>query len=236
MPVAALLPAIIGAGTAITGLLSNRGSSGGSSNSSVLPSSLDQTALSSMIGKQTGLADFFTDTGKSTLNKGGSTLQGPLDFYQSILGGDRTAMSEALAPEVAAINAQFRQPLKEAQITGRGGALAPDLEASKQSAISNLLFQERPAAADKLASIAQGLMGLGTQQMGLGANTLGQAGGELLDYNSIIRGIQAQTRGDSANMWGQLGMSLGPILQAILGGSKSSGGGWGDFKLPPIGM
>lgn len=227
MPIAALLPAIIGAGGAISSSLINHGGSSGSSSGTLLPAGLDQKGLLDLVSQQKDLGGFLQGEGRTTLGQGRQTLTQPLDFFSSLLSGDRTALNEKLAPEIAAINAQFAQPLKEATLTGRGGALASDLNASKQAAISNLMFQERPQAADKLASIAQGLMSLGTQQVGGGASILGQAGGQVLDYNSIIRGIQAQTRNDSANMFGQLGMALGPILQTILGGRGGSGSSGG---------
>lgn len=223
MPIAlALAPAIIGAGASIGTSLINKH---GSKNSSLLPPGLDQNSLKGLIGKQTGLADWFGTEGKAALQQGKDTLTQPLDFYQSLLGGDRTKIMESLQPEMAAINAQFRQPLKEATLTGRGSSLVPDLEASKQSAISNLIFSERPAAADKLTQIAQGLMGLGTQQAGLGGGILGQAAGETLDYNQLIRGLQSQHANDTANMLGSLGASLGPILAGILGGGENGSSG-----------
>ncbi len=229
MPLVAapVLAAIIGGGASIGSSLISKHKSGGGS-SSLLPPGLDTTALKGLIDKQTGLSDFLTTEGKSTLTEGHGTLLKPMDFYQKILGGDRTRIMESLAPEVAAINAQFGQPLKEATLTGRGSSLVPDLEAGKQSAISNLIFSERPQAADKLTAIAQGLMSLGTQQVGLGGNILGQAAGETLDYNSLIRGLQAQTRNDSANMLGSLGASFGPILAEILRGKMGGDEGGGD--------
>lgn len=232
MPLAALLPALIGAGASIgSTLIAKHGSK---SSSSLLPPGLDTTALTGLVGQQKDLAGFLTGEGKSTLTEGKGVLDQPLDFYQSLLGGDRTRIMESLAPEMAAINAQFRQPLKEAALTGRGSSLVPDLEGGRQSAISNLIFSERPAAADKLTSIAQGLMSLGTQQVGLGGNILGQATGEVLDYNSLIRGLQAQTRNDSANLLGSLGSSLGPLLAEILRGKIGGDAGPATPNPPKI--
>jgi hypothetical protein len=216
IPLIALLPAIIGAGGMIGSSLINK--SGKGSKTPLLPPGLDQNALLSTIGQQKDLSSFLTNEGKTTLGQGHDTLHAPLKFYGDILGGDRTAMMETLAPEIAAINAQFKAPLKEAGLTSRGSALMPDLEASRQSSISDLFFKERPAAADKLTGIAQNLMNIGTSQLGLGADTLGSAARETLDYNAIIRGIQAKGAEQSSQMFGALGNSLGPILQKILGG------------------
>jgi hypothetical protein len=238
MPIALapLIPAIIGAGASVGTSLINKSGRSGSSSSSLLPPGLDTNALSGLIGQQKDLAGFLTGEGKSMLTEGKGTLNQPMDFYQSLLGGDRTKLMESLAPEIAAINAQFRQPLKEATLTGRGSSLVPDLEGGRQSAISNLIFSGRPQAADKLTSIAQGLMSLGTQQVGMGGNVLGQAAGEVLDYNSLIRGIQAQTRNDSANMLGSLGSSFGPLLADILRGvfDKSGSGGSSTMGTPDL--
>jgi len=231
MPLAAIAPivgaSLIGGGASIASSLINKkkSSGGGTSNSALLPAGLDTTALQGILGKQQGLADTFQKQGLGTLEKGSGVLEGPLKYLQSILGGDRTAIMEAMAPEVANINAQFRAPLAQANITGRGSSLLPDLEAGRQSAISNQLFQARPAAADKLTGIAQGLMTLGTTQEQMGAGVLSDASHEILDYNAIIRGIQAQQSAANSNMWGQLGSQLGPLLAKVIGGLGGEEGG-----------
>lgn len=228
MPAALAIPlitSVIGAGGAIgSSLISKHGSN----KTPLLPAGLDQNALLSSINTQKGLADTFQKQGADFLGQGHDTLNGPLKYLQSILGGDRTAISEAMAPEVAAINAQFKAPLNMAGITGRGSSLQPDLEAGKQSAISNLFFQQRPAAADKLTGIAQGLMNLGLTSEQAGAGVAGDVSKELLDYNGIIRGIQASQSSQSAGVMGGLGASLGPILATILSGSK------GGPAAPPV--
>lgn len=236
MPIAIpIAAALIGAGGSIGSSLINRKKSGGSSASAtpLLPPGLDQNALLSTVNQQKDLAALFQKQGADFLSQGGNTLEGPLKYLQGILGGDRTAIMEAMAPEVASINAQFRAPLAQAGITGRGTSLAPDLEASRQSAISNQMFQARPAAADKLTGIAQGLMNLGATQEGLGANVLSTASKEILDYNAIIRGIQAQQSAQSAGAWGALGQSLGPILAQVIGGMQGDEGGVSPISLPP---
>lgn len=232
MPIAAMaIPAIIGAGGSIASSLINRGGrGGGSSSGTLMPAGLDQNALLGLVNKQRDQSDLMFRHGEQSLNRGDNALSGPLSYFSNILGGDRNSMVEALAPEVAAINAQYQAPLKEASIMGRGSALQPDLEAKRQSDISNMFFQQRPMAADKLTGIAQSLMALGTQQTGMGGQMLQGASQDVLDYNSIIRGIQAQTRNDTPAMFASLGQSLGPILAAVLGGSGGGGsapsGGW----------
>lgn len=227
MPIAALaIPALIGAGGSIGGALINRHGGGGSS--SLFPAGTDQEALQSYWQKQNRLSENFIGRGQDMLQQGSTTLNNPLRYFSDILSGNRSSLMEALAPEVAAVNAQYQAPLREASLMGRGSALQPDLEAKRQSDISNLFFQQRPMAADKLTSIAQGLMGLGTQQMGMGGQLLQGTSRDILDYNSIIRGIQAQTRNDTPGLFGALGSSLGPILAAILGGSGRSSGSGGS--------
>ncbi len=233
------IPAIIGAGGSIASSLINRGgsSSGGSSGSGgpLLPPGLDQNALLKAITGQQETGTKISNEGYDTFGKGSEALGGPLAFYKSLLGGDRNSMMETLAPEISAINAQFAEPLKEAQLLGRGGALATDLDASKQSAISNLFFQARPAAADKLSGIANALMNLGTQQQVSGADIYGRGTGQILDYNSIIRGLQAQGSRDSSQMWGSLGAQLGPLLGQVLGGVFNKGGGTNSsLPIPSI--
>lgn len=232
MPIAALLPALIMAGGSIgSSLIARHGSGGGKT--PLLPAGLDQNALLSSINTQKGLASTFQTQGNDLLGKGQGVLNQPLDYFSKILGGDRTKIMEAMAPGIAAINAQFKAPLTEAGITGRGSALAPDLEASKQSAISNQIFQAQPAAADKLTGIAQGLMNLGVNQEQAGAGVAGDVSKELLDYNAIIRGIQASQSSQSSSAFAGLGASLGPILARVLSGG---GSGPASPNAPPINL
>jgi hypothetical protein len=228
VPLAALLPAIIGAGGGIASTLIGKH---GSNKTPLLPAGLDHNALLSSINTQKGLADTFKTQGADFLGQGHDVLNQPLHFLQNIFGGDRTALMESLAPEIAAINAQFKAPLNMAGITGRGSSLQPDLEAGKQSAISELFFKERPAAADKLTGIAQGLMNLGLGSQQAGAGITGDVSKEILDYNGIIRGIQAQQASQSAGVMGGLGASLGPILATVLSGLNK---GKSSTSLPTV--
>lgn len=234
MPIAAFLPALITAGGTIAGSLLGRHS--GASSSTLLPPGLDTNALTHAITGTQALGNKIAGEGFDTFGQGANTLTGPLSFYNSLLTGDRTSMMQTLAPEISAINEQFNEPLREGALFGRGTGLLPDLDAQRQAAISGLFFKERPMAADKLSGIAQQLMALGTNQQGMGADILGRSTGQILDYNSIIRGIQARGAEANSQMWGQLGSQLGPILGGVLGGvfgkggGKGSGGGWGDFN------
>lgn len=228
------IPAIIAAGGSIASSLISKGGKGGSSSTPLLPAGLDHNALQGDIQSQRDLAKLFQTQGSELLGQGKDTLQKPLSYFSDILGGDRTKIMEAMAPGIAAINAQFKAPLKDAMIMGRGSALAPDLEASKQSAISNQIFQAQPAAADKLTGIAQGLMGLGVNQEQAGAGILGDATKNVLNYNAIIRGIQAQQSGQTSQMFGQLGTAFGPILKDLLKGIISPSGGGTNPSVPKI--
>lgn len=212
MPIAAFLPAIIGAAGSIGGaLLSKRGSGG----SELLPAGLDVKALQDAIGSQKELGGFLTRQGQENLDD-------PLNFYQSIIGGDRTNMMQTLAPEISAINAQYQAPLTEAKLQGRESSLVPDIEAQRQGRISDLMFGLRPQAADKLSSIAMSLLNQG-------GNTMSDVSGKLVDYNVIMRGIQQQGQARSSSMWSSLGGSLGNILSGIL----TPGGGGGTAGSVP---
>jgi hypothetical protein len=233
MPAAIAIPLITSAIAGGSSIAASAISKHGSNQTPLLPAGLDHNALLSSINTQKGLADIFQHQGADFLGQGHDVLNQPLHFLQNILGGDRTALMESLAPEIAAINAQFKAPLNMAGITGRGSSLQPDLEAGRQSAISNLFFQQRPAAADKLTGIAQGLMNLGLGSQQAGAGVTGDVSKELLDYNGIIRGIQAQQSSQSAGAMGALGSSLGPLLKQVLTGVLNKGGPAAP-PVPPI--
>ncbi len=239
MPLAAI-PAVIGASligggaSVATSLLNKKKSSSGGTGGAgpLLPPGLDQTALLNSINTQKGLAGDFAKQGAQFIGEGHEASHLPIEYWSAILGGDRQKILEHMAPEVAAVNAQFRAPLTEAGISSRGSSLAPDLEASRQSAISHELFHARPEAADKLAGISQGLMSLGFNSQTAGAGAAGDVSKELLDYNSIIRGIQAQQSAQGAGAWGSLGASLGPTLAKVLQGTLLDKGGTPGVELP----
>lgn len=224
MPIAAFLPAIIGAAGSIGGALLSRKGSGGSE---LLPAGLDVKALQDALGAQKELGGFLTRQGQQNLDD-------PLNFYQGIVGGDRTSMMQTLAPEISAINAQYEAPLTEAKLQGRNSSLIPDIEAQRQGRISDLMFGLRPQAADKLSSIAMSLLNQGS-------GALSDVSGKLVDYNAIMRGIQQQGQARSSSMWSSLGGSLGNILSGILtpggGGTMPSvptpkPGGGNIFGIP----
>jgi hypothetical protein len=114
-----------------------------------------------------------TASGVKGIDSASADLQGPLKYFQDLMSGDRTKMTQAVAPETNAVragaDAQKRQ--QSAMGTARGGGTAVANNArdtDTMAKVDNLLFGARPAAAKETASIAGEEGQLATAKAGLG--------------------------------------------------------------------
>lgn len=136
------------------------------------------------------------------LKQATSTLQGPLDFWNTLLKGDRTAQSAMLGPELDSI-AQRDQAGRSAasQFSPRGTGLGNrlgELSQGTQSDINRAFLSLRPQAADQVGQMAQLLYGVGTNlfnaSTGASGNALqsllGQRSGDLQSQQLRMQGNQ----------------------------------------------
>lgn len=174
-------------------------------------------ALESLTGQQAEASKFALGEAKQTLGQAREALQDPLDFYRTLLGGDRTALTETLAPEIGTVVGQFDTARKNiAQFAPRGGGRSAALGESQfkiADIITNLLAKSRRDAAGQVAAI-------GGQLGALGASELASAGGIA---GSTINSLLLKRKQDIAAQT-QLGTGIGKLLAQILG---SFGGGAG---------
>lgn len=196
-----------------------------------------------LLNQQAQNAQYATDQGKPLLNQSSQLYGKAIDYYSPLLSGDRTATFNALAPERAQLNNDYNQNLKSLQFAPRGGgrgAAMQDLGAQQQAQMSNLLFQQRPQAAQALTSI-------GGQIGAQGANLLSAGAGANASTINSLTGLQNLALNQNAqgfNQSSQIGASIFQILsnpallKALgLGGGKSGGtlsasdGGFGGSSL-----
>lgn len=222
MPIAALAPMIIG-GAIGGGLLAKKASGGSSSPSSMAPSANSPLDPSIIALNQSlkSLADFQIGQGQQLLPKATGTLQGPQNFYETLLKGDREAMMSLLGPQLNAIGKQGQaQQRTLTELMPRSGAMTDRLGAlstNTQGQINDALLQYRPAAAQSLVGIGNTYANIGSGLLGGGGNNLSSGLGSLLgqrgqDINAYLAQY-AQKQENSRS----LGQGIGSILGLLIG-------------------
>ena len=128
--------------------------------------------LAALTGAQ-GSAKTLGDTGGSLVSEGRQCIQRPAGYYQTLLSGNRAAMTQATAAPRAQLQEQVRGARTGVARSGIRGAardvLSGNLMRQNAAQIGGLTTGVQPAAAAALA-------GLGTDTMKVGAPMLGQAG------------------------------------------------------------
>lgn len=219
------IPAIISAGAAIgSSLLSKGGSSnsgfGGSSNP------LD-SQISGLLDKQGNRSRKLFKQGRQDWKDFRGSIGPVRDYFSTLLGGDRNALSELLGPEIGTIHSGYDAVKKTiSEFSPRGGGRTsqlsqlPEREAGD---ITNLFLKARPMAAQGLQGVA-GL--LGNQALGeqTGANS------SLSSSLSALLGLRQQDLEKflSNRQFGSgIGSSLGALLSQLLSrfNNGDSGGG-----------
>ncbi len=197
-----LIPAIIGAGGAIGGGLLAR---------SAAKKSARQ--LDPLIAQQKEAAGFALGEAKQTLTGARETLAGPLDFWKTILGGDRQEMLSALAPEVNTIVSQYDTARRNiTNLAPRGGgrsAIQAESRFEEANVIQRLLQESRRRAATEVSAI-------GGQLTALGAAELGAATGTTTNLINSLLAKREQDIGTSSSIGAGIGDILGQIIGAIL--------------------
>lgn len=163
---------------------------------------------------------------KSLLGMGTGALQQPINYWSSLLSGNRGQMTAALAPDINKINEGYTANRQAAaQLTPRGGGRASLLQGlpyAQQRDITTLFQQARPMAAQSMAGAGANLLGQSTGM--LQAST--SAGRDILAAQEAERQRQAQQGksigGGLFSMFQQYGM---PALEGKFPGLFGGGGG-----------
>src|ERR1700746_2848380 len=163
------------------------------------------------INLQQGNAGQLIPQGQNLLGMGSQAYQPVLNYWSSLLSGNRGAMTSALAPEIGLINQGYNTAAQTSPTPPpRGGPRADilsNMPFQRQGAITNLFQTLRPQA-------AQGLAGLGQSLTGAGSNVLGQATNAL--YGSTGAGNSClQQQAALRNQAMQQGRSIGSGLFSI---------------------
>jgi len=189
-----------------------------------------------MRGEQASTLRQLRGVGTDLTGSGQENLGRASSFYNKILGGDRAAQNQLLAPEIAGITDVYRGAERNLTRSGvRGGArdvASAELGRDRASRISGLIPGLRPQAAQAVGQLGQFSTATGTQALG------GVPGG----FNQLLGGARQDrviAQGAQEGFGASLGQILGDVVQQQQ--SKKGGGGKGvtlatdrSFKLPPL--
>lgn len=156
-----------------------------------------------------------SDAAKGFGASGKGTLDQVTQYFKNLLGGNRTATMQAVAPAANAARAGADAQKKEQATTGTartGGTAASNQQVEDQvrAAINNLISGAAPVAAGALTGIGQQDIAAMMQALGLGTQATGEAGYQITsDINS--------RRAASAAMWSALLGGAGDVAGAYIG-------------------
>lgn len=182
------------------------------------PSAKENSVLNNAEAVQnTGLTQ-----GKSLLDQGGAATQQPVNYWASLLSGNRGGITSAMGPELLRMGEGYQAAGRtSAALNPRGGPSSDflsQLPFQQQRDVTSLLQGVRPEA-------AKSLFGAGNSLLSHGANLLTastSAGKSILEQQQNMRELEAQ-RG------GAIGKGIFDILQKygpqIDDWFKSRGGG-----------
>jgi len=145
---------------------------------------------------ETNAATFGLNQAESTLPQATSILQQPLQFFQSLLSGNRQDIMSAIQPAVSSLTSQYETAKRtNNEFAPRGGgATAANAEAPYKEAgdISSLVFQGQQAGAAGVTQIGSLLADLGLGEMGTAGNIALGASSNLLSAQELKTQQQQQ--------------------------------------------
>lgn len=204
------MPFLIPLGIAAGGAFLGTKLAGGGGKGTKAPSPKD-----ALIAQQTEASKFALGEARQVLPQARETLQAPLDFWKTILGGDRQEMLSVLAPEVNTIVSQYDTARRNiTNLAPRGGgrsAIQAESRFEEANVIQRLLQESRRMASREVADIGGRLTTLGVSELGISTGAAGNLISSLLQQETARRGQNIGVATD-------IGIGVGQILATIFGG------------------
>ncbi len=126
-------------------------------------------------------------TGTNLFDMGLPAAQQPIDYWSSILSGDRSKMTSAMGPELSRIGEGYQAAAKTSTALNPRGGPTPDflsqLPYNQQRDVSTMFQQARPDAAKQLSGAGSNLIANATTAL----NSSTAAGRTLLDFEQQRR-------------------------------------------------
>lgn len=204
---------------AIAGPLVSAGLSkigGGSSPFSVGPGGTTTPQANALATQNLLNSQLASNTGFGQVGKAAEDFATPENYYRSILSGNTADTTQALAPQIQAIQDRLNEALKTSStLDPRGGGRASTLFSLPNQAntqITNLYNTARPAAAASLTDIGSREGSLGTGLISAGNSATGQG----LANNLLSQQAQYGQSKDLGSAIGNIinGLNLGSIFKS----------------------
>lgn len=161
---------------------------GGKTKSEKAAETAFQGKFDPLIAQQTSASKSALDSALPLLGKGSSAIEGPLNFWSTLLKGDRTASSAMLGPTLDSIgNKDAAGKAAFSQFAPRGssmGARLGELSQGTASDVNHAFLDLQPQAADQMGQLAQLLFGVGTNLFNSSTGASGNALQALLGQRS----------------------------------------------------
>lgn len=163
--------------------------------------------LAALKGAQ-GVAGTASGVAGSLLRQSKPYIEKPANYYQQLLGGNRAAMTQAVAPGIASATDVYRGAERNLDRTGVRGAArdvaSADLGRQRAGQIASLTTGVQPWAAGQLAGLGTGLLGQATPLYGTAGN---------IYTNLLGRGYENRT---NAMVEGrEMGKTVGGLVRDI---------------------
>lgn len=216
------MPWIIKGGAALAGGLLGRKAE----KSAMARSPEEQAALAGAQSSATNM----TTQGNALLNRAAPMMGQAGDYWSNLLGGNRAAMSQAVAAPRAALTDVYRGAESNLERSGVRGAqrdvALSELSRDRASRIAQLTTGVQPQAANSLATMGGTLLGSGSSLLGGGADAWTNLLSGGFDNRKYARG-----EGEKAGKgWGGI---IFDILSGTLGKIGKGGGGGGSTTPSP---
>lgn len=177
-----------------------------------------------LMNSQRGLADQQARQGRELFGSSMPGVRSTLDYYGTLLSGNRGAQQQMVAPEAEGISDAYRgadRAVSNRLVGGeRDQALAENAR-ERAGRISRLITGVRPGAASAMSGLTQGLIGASSGFSGQAAGiNSGLLANETENRQQANRAGQDAGSGTAAQMGQLLSMLVGS-----LGGGRGGGGG-----------
>jgi len=202
------IPMIASGVSAVVGGIAGKRAQNKAKKEGVVRSPEEAAAISGLSGQANRLAG----QGNQMMGQGQRLLQGPANYYQTLMSGDRAATANAIAPQMAQITDVYRGAERNVDRVGMRGAVRDqqmgELGRERASKLAGLVTGVQPGAATALT-------GLGNQFMQSGTGLASNAGNLYAQYMTGMRGEGVQQRNyenqqgeQAAKVWGGLAGDL----------------------------
>lgn len=179
--------------------------------------------IGGLTNQLSGVADTAAGRGDKTFKFFKQSTKPAMDYWNTLLTGNRNDISQLLAPELGVVSQNAQNAKQNIWNSPRGGgkvSAVSDIENSEMSQMNNLFSQARPQAAEHLAGLGSLFGNLSLGESGQQVGALGGASNNLFGLNKE----QQQVREANAQAWGSIGQGLGMVGATALTGGINPGG------------